>query len=158
MDIGHNLGADGADAADRRVEIGCFKPQDKAVADGLLRISDRAVMVTGVKPVQLHDEVPIDEQLLILGAAVAAASPEHLLIPPARRLDVRDGDHRLRPHGRNSLVGHAARLSAASQPGLDKSDACTGYRSPGRSRRGTLPATRSLLLLRARASLATSSR
>jgi hypothetical protein len=69
-------------------------------------------MVTGVQPVQLHDEVPVDKQLLIVAAAVAAASPEHLLVPPARRLDVRDGDHRLRPHGRNTLVGHVARLSA----------------------------------------------
>jgi len=36
--------------------------------------------------------VPIDKQLLILGAAVAAAGLKNLLIPPARCLDVRDGD------------------------------------------------------------------
>jgi hypothetical protein len=81
--------------------------------------------------VQLHDEVPIDAQLLILGAAMTASGPEHLLIPPARRFNIRDGDHRLRSHGRDSLVGHGLRLGVAPRPGLDESDVRTGYQLPG---------------------------
>jgi hypothetical protein len=81
--------------------------------------------------VQLHDEVPIDAQLLILGAAMTAGGPKHLLIPPARRFNIRDGDHRLRPHGRDSLVGHGLRLGVAPRPGLDESDVRTGYQLPG---------------------------
>src|SRR5258708_7002610 len=47
---------------------------------------------------------------------MTAGGPKHLLIPPARRFNIRDGDHRLRPHGRDSLVGHGLRLGVA--PGL----------------------------------------
>ena len=42
MDIGHDLGANGAHAADRRVETARFEPQGEAVADGLLRIKSDA--------------------------------------------------------------------------------------------------------------------
>ena len=40
-------------------------------------------------------ELSIDEQLLIFRAAVAAGGAQHLLVPLACFLDIRDGDHRL---------------------------------------------------------------
>jgi hypothetical protein len=40
-------------------------------------------MVPDLYPVQLHDELPVDDQLLIFIAAVAAARSHDLLIPPA---------------------------------------------------------------------------
>ena len=55
-------------------------------------------MMPDLEPVQLHDQLSIYQQLLILGATVTAGGAEHMLIPPARCFDVCHGDHRLGPH------------------------------------------------------------
>ena len=109
MDLVHDARAYGADALDRLVETSGFEPQGHTVSDGLAGIADRAVVMPDLKPVQLHDQPPVDVQLLVLGAAVTAGGAEYLLVPPARRLDIDHGDHGLRPHGRDSLVRHETR-------------------------------------------------
>lgn len=110
VDAGDDARTRGADAADGRVELSRFEPESDAVTHWLAGIPDRAVMMPGLQPVQLHDELPIDEQLLIFRAAVAAGGGQHPLVPLACFPDIRDGDHRLRPHGRDSFLGHGPRL------------------------------------------------
>jgi hypothetical protein len=66
-------------------------------------------MMPDLKPVQLHDQPSVHQQLFILGSAVTAGSGEHMLVPLARRLDIRHGDHRLGSHGHASFVSHGNR-------------------------------------------------
>jgi hypothetical protein len=101
MYVGDDLGGNVADPADRGVEVVGLEPDRDAVAERLLRVSDRAVVMADLEPVQLQDQYPVDEQLLVLSTAVTASSVQHLLIPPAALPYVGDGNHRLRPHGRN---------------------------------------------------------
>ena len=53
--VGDDLGGNVADPADRGVEIVDLEPDRNAVAERLLRVSNRTVVMTDLKPVQLQD-------------------------------------------------------------------------------------------------------
>jgi hypothetical protein len=81
-------------AGDGGVEIVDLEPEEHAVAVGLDgRIADRAVMMLDLPSVQLQDQGVARNQALVFGAAVGAA--KQILVPPAARLDIADGDEGL---------------------------------------------------------------
>jgi uncharacterized membrane protein YhhN len=61
-------------------------------------------MVADVEMVKLQHEVAIDEKLLVLWSAVPAGRTEHVLVPPAGRGDIGNGDQRLRANGHARTV------------------------------------------------------
>lgn len=60
---------------DGAIEVRCLEPESHAVADRQGGISNRAVVMAGLKPVQLKDQLSVDEQLFIVRTAVAAVAP-----------------------------------------------------------------------------------
>lgn len=95
MHLVHDARAEDADTLDCGVETGVSNQQGHAVSGWLRQIADGAVVAADLKPVQLHNQLPVDQQQLIFGAAVPAGRAEHMLVPPARRFYICHGDHRL---------------------------------------------------------------
>ena len=96
----HDLNAHFSSALHYRVEIIHLEPEQHAIAVGSVGgIGDRAVMMFDFKAVQLQNELAILHHLLILPAAVRAATAQQALIPPAAGFDIRDTDERLGAHG-----------------------------------------------------------
>jgi hypothetical protein len=52
-------------------------------------------MMLDLPAVQLQDQGVARNQALVFGAAVGAAAAEQILVPPAARLDIADGDEGL---------------------------------------------------------------
>src|SRR3984893_103895 len=86
-------------APDGRVEIVDLKPQENAITIRPDRRVAHVRMLVGLPGMKLKDERPgwIDE-LLVLGAAMAARAAEQILVPPAARLHVSNGNQRLGLH------------------------------------------------------------
>lgn len=96
LDGGAELG--GTD--DRSIEVVHFEPQQHPMTQRTdVGLTQRAVMVLDLPTVQLEHEtsVGVDEPFVV-GSAVVAPCTEKMLEPPARGLDVVDGEKRLRPH------------------------------------------------------------
>jgi hypothetical protein len=90
-------------AVDCRVEIVDLEPQQDAVAIGaVVGLADATVIVLYVEVMQLHHEPITIDEALVVGAAVVAANPQQLLVPPAAGLDIGGTDQRLRVHGPNA--------------------------------------------------------
>jgi hypothetical protein len=71
---------------------------------------------------QLHDQLPLHNELLVLRAAVSAFTAQDGLIPPAACCNVSDGDEWLGLYGFVLLCGSrlaqgAAWLSSRAEPG-----------------------------------------
>gem|GEM_PF-4812521 len=82
------------------IKIFYLEPEQYTIAIGfVVTIANRAMMVLHFKAVQLENKLSIFRQLLILLAAVAAATIEKALIPAAAGFDIRDTNQRLRTHG-----------------------------------------------------------
>ena len=96
----HDLYAHLGSALHCRVEVIHLEPEQHTISVGSVgAIADGAVMMLDFKAVQLQDELAILHQLLILPAAVNAATAQQALIPPAAGFDIRDADERLGAHG-----------------------------------------------------------
>ena len=96
----HDLDVHFGSALHYRVEVIHLEPEQHAIAVGSVGgIGDRAVMMFDFKAVQLQNELAILHHLLILPAAVRAATAQQALIPPAAGFDIRDTDERLGAHG-----------------------------------------------------------
>lgn len=93
------LGLELVDPSHGRVKVVDLKPDRHPVTERLAGIANRAVMMLGLELMQLQDEIAIDQQLLVLAAAVTPFGAKRCLIPAAGGLDVSDSDHRLRPQG-----------------------------------------------------------
>jgi hypothetical protein len=61
--------------------------------------------------VQLQDQGVARNQALVFGAAVGAAAAEQILVPPAARLDIADGDEGLWTQLNLCTLGPAGSLS-----------------------------------------------
>ena len=99
-------------AGDRGIDVVDLEPEQHAVAvrlDG--RIADRAVMMLDPPSVQLQDQGVARNQALVFGAAVGAAAAEQILVPPAARFDVADGDEGLWTQLNLCTLGPAGSLS-----------------------------------------------
>src|SRR4029079_13299020 len=83
----HDLSLQFFRARDRRVDVVDLEPQEDAVSRRELWISDAAVMVLHVPPVQLEDQSSVRHEPLILRAAVGALAAKQVLVPAAGRLD-----------------------------------------------------------------------
>src|SRR6476659_4548962 len=75
-------------ASDGGVEIVDFKPQEHAVAGNELWITDGAVMMRQIPPMQLQDQPVMRNQPLIVGSAMRALTTKELLIPTTGRLNI----------------------------------------------------------------------
>jgi hypothetical protein len=76
-------------ACNRRVEVVELKPQEHAVSvwcDG--GISDVAMMMLHIPPVQLKDQPAMGNEPLVLGPAVGAFAAQETSIPATARLDI----------------------------------------------------------------------
>src|SRR5262249_28915484 len=91
---------EGGDAGQGSIEIVDLKPQQHAVAIGLVVwIADGPVVMFDVKAVQLEDERAIvRDQALIFRTAVITAAAEETLVPAAAGFNVGDGDEGLGTH------------------------------------------------------------
>jgi hypothetical protein len=96
-----DLHAHFSSALHHAVEVVHFEPQQYAVSIRLVvRIADRAVMVSYFEPVQLKDKFAIRDQLLIFGTSMIAPAAQQTLVPSATRFHIGYGDERLRTHGK----------------------------------------------------------
>jgi len=93
LDYGPNISC----ALHRGIEIRNLEPEQSAVAEGDVTRRERAVVILYVDVVQLQDELPATDELLILLAAVGALGPEDLGVELARCPDVANDDEWLRP-------------------------------------------------------------
>lgn len=81
------------------IKILDFKPQKQAIAIWLVAaISNPAVMMLHFKAVQLENNLPVPDQLLVFPASVIASAAEEALIPPAACFYISYSNQRLRPH------------------------------------------------------------
>jgi hypothetical protein len=62
-------------------------------------------VLVGVEAMELQHELRIPEEHLEVVAAVARTEPDHLLVPPARRGDIADLEHRAELHLRHVRRG-----------------------------------------------------
>lgn len=57
------------------------------------------MVMTNLKTVELHDQGAVDLEPLVVRSAVAALSPQDMLVPSAALLDISYSDHRLWSYG-----------------------------------------------------------
>jgi hypothetical protein len=95
----YHLGLEGLRSPNGAVKVIELEPQCEAVAVWARRgIADPPVMVLHVEAVQLHHQLAVVDQPLILVASMAALAAEQRPIPAAAPLDIRHVDKRLRTH------------------------------------------------------------
>jgi hypothetical protein len=70
------------------IEVFDFEPQQHPIAMSQVRIPNRPVMMFNVPLVQLHEQLPVGNQLFVLGSAVAALAPEQPLVPAAAGFNI----------------------------------------------------------------------
>ena len=81
-----------------RVKVLHFKPQQHSIPRRQFRIPDGAVMVSNVPAMQLHEQLAIRNQLLVLGSTVAALASKKKLVPTTARFDISDTNQGLGTH------------------------------------------------------------
>jgi hypothetical protein len=136
----HNVGLQFGDTSESSIEVVDFKPQQYAVAVGLVsRIPDRAVVVCDLKTVQLEDEAAFGDQSLVLRPAVRTLTAKEVLIPLAACLDVGDRNEGLRTHATSAAKLLNYLVSAA---GTQREDQAPSGLTDGKSAAGDhLPPT-----------------
>jgi hypothetical protein len=78
------------------VEIGHLaKPQQDSITNLDIRAHKESVMVSDVSVVELKNERSVGKQPFVVRTPMITTETEKLLIPQARRLDIRYGDHGL---------------------------------------------------------------
>ncbi len=70
------------------IKIVQFKPQQYAVSVSEFRIADGAVMMIHTPVVQLHQQLAIRNQLLVLASAVPALAAQKTLVPATACFDI----------------------------------------------------------------------
>lgn len=99
----NHLGAQLTGAFDGGVEVVDFEPQQDAVAVRMgLWITDPAVVVIDLPVMELHDQLTVGDETLVLRSAMVAVTAEQLLVPPATGFDVAYRDQRLGSHKANA--------------------------------------------------------
>ena len=92
----NHLGAQFAGPFDGGVKVVDFEPQQDAVAARAgVRVTNRAVVVIHSPVVELHDQLTVGDETLVLRSTVVAVTAEQLLVPPATGFDVAYRDQRL---------------------------------------------------------------
>jgi hypothetical protein len=93
------------------VEVVYFEPEQHSVAVGFVGgIGDGAVVVFDIEAMQLKDEHAVFYELLVVRAAVSAATTEQSLIPATAGLDICDANKRLRAHRLLRVAGFGERI------------------------------------------------
>src|SRR4051812_25643510 len=93
-----NLRAKLLSTANGSIEVLDFKPQLHPVPISQIRISDRPVVVFNFPTVQLHEQLAIGNQLLVVRSAVAALASQQPLVPATARFDIPNANHGLWAH------------------------------------------------------------
>ena len=102
----HDAGVQLSGALERRVEIIDLEPEEYAVAIGLVvRIPDWQVVMGNLEPMQLQDEHTVENQPLVFGSAMYAATAQQVLIPPAACFDIGYANERLGTHRQEAVCG-----------------------------------------------------
>jgi hypothetical protein len=95
----HNFHAHLSGSPHDGVKVVHFEPEQDAVSVGLvIAVANRPMMVFDFEAVQLKDQLAIRNQLLVLGASMAAPATQQALVPPAAGFDIGYCDERLRAH------------------------------------------------------------
>jgi hypothetical protein len=102
----YDLGLQRPGSGEGRVEVVNLEPDENPVTIGfVLGITDRAVVMRHLEPVQLKYELVIHHQSLVLRPAVRALTAQEVLVPPAAGFDVADRDQWLGAHTVSRRVG-----------------------------------------------------
>src|SRR5690349_14440197 len=83
------------------VKILHFKPQQHAIAMSQVRVADPAMMMLHLPTVQLHEQLAVGHQLLVLASAMAAPAAQQFLVPTTAGFDISHANQRLWTHGRS---------------------------------------------------------
>jgi hypothetical protein len=95
----HNFHAHLSGALQDLVKVVYFEPEQDAVSVGLVSaVANRPMMVFNFEAVQLKDQLAIRNQLLVLGASVAAPATQQALVPSAAGFYIGYGNERVRAH------------------------------------------------------------
>ncbi len=114
-----------------------FKPQQHSIPMSQFRIPDGAVMMANVPVVQLHEQLAIRDQLLVLGSTMAALASKHALIPATARFNISNTNQGLWTHVQfhsNSTPAHSRIYRAWSRRVYSLCCTVAGFKSPGTPR------------------------
>jgi hypothetical protein len=76
-----------------------LEPQQNPISIGpVVTIADRAMIMFTLEAVQLKDELPVGNELLICGTSMVAHAAQQMLVPSAARFNIVHCDQRLRAH------------------------------------------------------------
>ncbi len=81
-----------------RIEVLHFKPQQHPIPMNQFRIPDWPVMMINLPAVQLHQQLTIRHQLLVMTSTVAALTSQQSLVPATARFNVPDTNEGLWTH------------------------------------------------------------
>ena len=70
------------------IQVLHFKPQQHSIAMSQFRIPDRPMMMTNMPAVQLHEQLTIRNQLLVLASTVPALASQQSLVPATARFNI----------------------------------------------------------------------
>jgi hypothetical protein len=86
------------------IEVLHFEPQQHTIPMNQFRIPYWPVMMLNLPAVQLHEQLAIRHQLLVMASAVAAFASQKTLVPATARFDISHTDEGLWTHTRSKLV------------------------------------------------------
>lgn len=85
----NHLGLELGGAGNRHIEVVDLKPQEEAVAIGVVvGIADRQMVVGDLKTVQLEDEDAAGDEPVVFRPAVRALTTEEMLVPATAGLHI----------------------------------------------------------------------
>ena len=85
-------------AVQGRIKVFHLKPQQHAIPMSQFRIADGPVMMSNLPVVQLHEQLAIRNQLLVVASAVAALATQQTLVPATACFDIPNTNQRLWTH------------------------------------------------------------
>ncbi len=80
------------------IEVLHFKPQQHSIPMGQFRIPDGAVVMGNVPTMQLHEQLAVRHQLLVLASTMAALASQKTLVPTTARFDIANTNQGLWTH------------------------------------------------------------
>ena len=94
----HNLRSEFLSAEHCGGKILYFKPQQHTIPMSKVWVADGPVMMFRLPAMQLHEQLTVRKQLLILFSAVAALASQQTLVPATARFDISDANQGLWTH------------------------------------------------------------
>lgn len=93
-----------------RIKVLHFKPQQHSIPMSQSWIPDGTVMMTNMPAVQLHEQLAVRNQLLVLASTVAAPASQQTLVPATARFNISNTNQGLWTHSQfhcNSTPAHS---------------------------------------------------